>query len=206
MSKTLVTEQGQDKQEYILAAAIKRFSHFGIGKTTLTEIADDTAMSRQAFLYYFHDKNTLIAAVTRRLIDEYMNLIEHSFETASNVEEALLLMLDVKRELFFKYSLLALQSDKLELANTQALKAIIQEAKIKHVGLLTALLEKGVTRQELKPLKSRRTAKLILQTLTAFEQCIRYKSGLPEEKELSQLFNTQKEVLILIINGLRREA
>ncbi len=37
-----------DKLDAIIEAAIRRFSHFGIQKTNMTEIADDVALSKQA--------------------------------------------------------------------------------------------------------------------------------------------------------------
>ena len=64
---------GNIKLDHILEAAIKRFSHFGVNKTTMTEIADDLAISKPALFYYFQDKNSLIAAVAEKLRDEFLD-------------------------------------------------------------------------------------------------------------------------------------
>ena len=59
------------KQELIVDAAIRRFSHFGIAKTTLTEVAEDMAVSKQALSYYFADKQSLVNAVIEKITIEY---------------------------------------------------------------------------------------------------------------------------------------
>ena len=59
------------KQEQIVEAAIRRFSHFGIAKTTLTEIADDLTITKQVLSYYFPDKQRLVEAVSVKLAMDY---------------------------------------------------------------------------------------------------------------------------------------
>ncbi|HEX8061382.1 MAG TPA: TetR/AcrR family transcriptional regulator [Cyclobacteriaceae bacterium] len=55
-----------DKLQQILEAARKRFAHFGLAKTTMTEIASDIGMSKASLYYYFPDKEHLFAAVIGR--------------------------------------------------------------------------------------------------------------------------------------------
>lgn len=43
------------KREAIIEAAIKRFAHFGVGKTTMTEIGNDLSLSKASLYYYFPD-------------------------------------------------------------------------------------------------------------------------------------------------------
>jgi AcrR family transcriptional regulator len=47
----------------ILAAAEKRFRHFGFGKTTIVDIADDCAMSHANVYRFFRNKNELLDAI-----------------------------------------------------------------------------------------------------------------------------------------------
>ena len=56
------------KREAIIEAAKKRFSHFGVGKTTMNEIADDLSISKASLYYYFPDKLNLYAAVLQTII------------------------------------------------------------------------------------------------------------------------------------------
>jgi AcrR family transcriptional regulator len=60
----------QDKKKtLIIEAAQKRFSHFGVGKTTMNEIADDLSISKASLYYYFPDKLNLYAAVLQKIIE-----------------------------------------------------------------------------------------------------------------------------------------
>ena len=55
------------KQENIIQAAIKRFAHFGVSKTTMSEIAADLSLSKASLYYYFPDKLNLYAEVLRSI-------------------------------------------------------------------------------------------------------------------------------------------
>ena len=61
-----------DKLQHILEAARKRFAHFGLLKTTMTEIASDIGMSKASLYYYFPDKEHLFAAVIGREMDSFI--------------------------------------------------------------------------------------------------------------------------------------
>ncbi|RYF88533.1 MAG: TetR/AcrR family transcriptional regulator, partial [Chitinophagaceae bacterium] len=50
------------KQDQIVEAALRRFSHFGIAKTSFTEVAEDLGLSKQALSHYFNDKQGLVQA------------------------------------------------------------------------------------------------------------------------------------------------
>src|SRR6187431_1062469 len=57
------------KKNLIIEAAQKRFAHFGVGKTTMNEIADDLSLSKASLYYYFPDKLNLYAAVLQKIIE-----------------------------------------------------------------------------------------------------------------------------------------
>ncbi|MEJ0032455.1 MAG: TetR/AcrR family transcriptional regulator [Bacteroidota bacterium] len=62
----------KDKLQQILEAARKRFAHFGLVKTTMTEIASDIGMSKASLYYYFPDKEHLFTAVIGREMDSFI--------------------------------------------------------------------------------------------------------------------------------------
>jgi TetR/AcrR family transcriptional regulator len=65
----------KDKLEQILEAARKRFAHFGLAKTTMTEIASDIGMSKASLYYYFPDKEHLFSAVIEREMNAFIERI-----------------------------------------------------------------------------------------------------------------------------------
>jgi TetR/AcrR family transcriptional repressor of mexJK operon len=196
---------GSIKQEHILEAAIKRFSHFGISKTTLSEIADDLAISKPSLFYYFADKNGLVTAVAKKIVNEFVDQLEVALKAAPCVEDGLLRLVELKRDFYKKYFLLAVQGEGVDLAKVSPeLTAVYQQAQKKTIVLLALLLQKEIEKGKVKPLNSRETSLILLDTLAAFEQCVKYQKRIPELSDFDELFNRQKEVLHMIVNGLKK--
>ena len=193
------------KHEHILEAAIKRFAHFGIQKTTLTEIADDVAITKQALFYYFPDKPSLIAAVEEKIVTEYIQQAEQHFAQSSNVEEAMVKLLGVRKKLMEDYYMLVVA---LINSGSPAVHQNIEQVRIKMTAkeqtLVTALLQRGVDEGELKTLHAAKTAAILLETLAAFAQCAIEGVSIPDPKMFSSLYQKQKEVLHLFYNGLKK--
>lgn len=192
------------KQKCILEAALRRFAHFGVQKTTLSEIADDLAISKQALFYYFSDKQALIAAVTERIVAEYTADVEQQFAASHSVEEALEKLLDARKKLLEQNYMLVVtlvNSDGSTMNDT--IYEVRNKMKEKELHLVAALLHKGVDTGELKPLDGAKTAALLLDTLSAFAQCAIDRVSVPEPGLLAPLFKKQKEVLHLFYNGLK---
>jgi AcrR family transcriptional regulator len=59
-----------------MEAARKRFAHYGLGKTTMNEIAADIGMSKASLYYYFTDKERIFIAVVEQDIAEFVDTIE----------------------------------------------------------------------------------------------------------------------------------
>ncbi|MDB5246882.1 MAG: hypothetical protein JWQ40_1276 [Segetibacter sp.] len=196
--------EGSVKQEHILEAAIRRFSHFGINKTTLTEIADDLDISKPSLFYYFNDKNSLIAAVVGKIVNEFLVGFEAALQSAGSVEEGLLSLVEVKREYFRKYSLLAMQGDSVDMSKTSAaIITVFEQARTKSVALLSGLLQKGIEEGVLKPMDTKRTSNTLLDTLSAFEYCMKVRKSIPDLQEMEEIFDKQKDVLQMFLNGLK---
>jgi TetR/AcrR family transcriptional regulator len=192
------------KQDQILEAAVRRFSHFGVAKTSLTEVAEDMAVSKQALSYYFHDKQSLVNAVIEKLTNEYSDRLKKEIEQAQSVEDALLKLTEVKGLFFEKYFMLAVQADYLELAKTNVSQNWRKYLLEKESGLLTKLFENGVQSAELKPLDARKTAELLLETLYAFSRCVKDKGALPDAEAFKEVMIRQQEVIKIFYQGLKR--
>jgi TetR/AcrR family transcriptional repressor of mexJK operon len=186
-------------------AAIRRFSHFGIAKTTLTEVADDLAVTKQALSYYFPDKQSLVNAAIEKLTIDYANELKAEMENSGSVQEALLKLTKVKAIFFEKYFMLVLQTDHLELARHPAAQSWRRFLTDKELGLLTSLFENGVKSGELKPLDAKKTGELLLETLYAFSRCVKDKGALPDTEAFRDVMVKQQEVINLFYQGLKAE-
>jgi len=96
--------ENQDrKRELIIEAALKRFAHFGLAKTTMTEIASDLSLSKALLYYYFPDKINLYAAVLESLIESGDAEVKKGLSEINDSKEALYYYLDKRHEYLKKY-------------------------------------------------------------------------------------------------------
>ncbi|WP_207536107.1 TetR/AcrR family transcriptional regulator [Desertivirga arenae] len=97
--------ENQDrKREVIIEAAIKRFAHFGLAKTTMTEIASDLSLSKALLYYYFPDKINLYAAVLDHLVKLIGEEIRLGLSLIDNSVEALNFYLSQRHDFLKKYA------------------------------------------------------------------------------------------------------
>lgn len=192
------------KKENIIEAAIKRFSHFGVHKTTLAEIADDLAVSKPSLFYYFPDKQSLVAAVEEKIIAEYIEALEKQFGQTTSVEYALKKMIEVRMQFFEKYFMLSDQLESSDAGTTKAFAGVKQKLKEKETALLAKLFENGVQKKELKPMDPVKTGGLLLETLSALAHCVREKKIIPDHKVFVDVFAKQKELMHIFYNGLKQ--
>ncbi|RYZ29660.1 MAG: TetR/AcrR family transcriptional regulator, partial [Chitinophagaceae bacterium] len=193
------------KQDQIVEAALRRFSHFGIAKTTLTEVADDLTVTKQVLSYYFPDKQSLVNAVIEKLTIEYGNLLKAEMEKSGSVEEALLKLTEVKGIFFKKYFMLVTQAEQLELMRHRSISSWKKFLADKESGLVSKLFESGVKKGELKPLDVEKTAELLLDTLYAFSRCVKDRGALPDEAAFQEVLAKQQDVIKLFYQGLKAE-
>jgi len=97
-------ENQDKKKEVIIEAAIKRFAHFGLAKTTMTEIASDLSLSKALLYYYFPDKINLYAAVLEHLVKDIGDDIRQGLININSSIEALNFYLTERHNFLKKYS------------------------------------------------------------------------------------------------------
>jgi len=190
------------RADQVLEAAIKRFSYFGIGKTTFTEVAEDLSLTKQALAYYFTDKQSLVKAVMDKLTGEYLQKLRAEMEGAQDVRGALLQLVEVKRFFFKTYYMLVIQADQVEVPDHRVRnwKAQLQEAELE---LVTGVFRRGIRRGELQAIGPRSTATLFLETLYAFSRCLQEKGSLPDPAAIDEVFGRQTEVIRLFYKGIK---
>jgi TetR/AcrR family transcriptional repressor of mexJK operon len=193
------------KQDQIVEAALRRFSHFGIAKTTLTEVADDLSVTKQVLSYYFHDKQSLVNAVIDKLKADYIQQLKAEMEASHTVEEGLLKLTEVKGDFFEKYFMLVIGIDHLELARNEDAVNWRQRFAIKELALVKSLFEYGMKTGELRPLDAQKTGNLLLETLYAFSRCVKDRGALPDADAFREVMTKQREVIKLFYQGLKAE-
>ncbi|MDB5154240.1 MAG: TetR/AcrR family transcriptional regulator [Mucilaginibacter sp.] len=88
------SDQQDIKKEKILEAAYQQFLHYGYSKTTMNEIAGALSMSKALLYYYFPDKSQLYIAVTSKLANDYLKLLEDNISQIADLKEAFAFQID----------------------------------------------------------------------------------------------------------------
>jgi TetR/AcrR family transcriptional regulator len=195
----------QHRQDQIIEAAVKRFSHFGIAKTTLTEVAEDLALSKQALSYYFPDKQSLINVVVEKLSNDYIRELSNEIKASDSVEAALLKITEVKARFFERYFMFAAHAEHVEVSRLASYSTWRRHLSDRESSLLSTLFEKGISHGELKAVDARNTAELLLETLYAFSKCMKDTAAVPDPQAFRELLNKQREVIKLFYQGLKAD-
>lgn len=194
-----------DKHDAIIEAAIRRFSHFGIQKTNMTEIADDVAISKQALAYYFPDKQSLVKAVGEQIIKQYLQQVEISFQSSPTIEAALIQLCDIKKTFFERYYMLYLQTSSADFKTGHPeLVHFKEQVRIKELQIVATLLQKGLAADEISSLDIDKTSALIVDTLRAFECAVKVEKLFPDQQDFQEMIVKQKDMLHLLVNGLKQ--
>ncbi len=195
--------QGDDKKREIIEAAIKRFSHFGIAKTTLSEIADDVQMSKANLYYYFQDKWALLEAITEVMIYETNKLIQSQLKAEASVSDQLKLILKIKLGLMQKYNLLSKNLNEVNVMDAKV-KKIAEKVFEAECSIIQKVLKSGVEKQKIETIDVEETSKIYVTTLKGLGICGVYANPSPViEKETFEMIHEQQIKLTeIFVNGL----
>jgi AcrR family transcriptional regulator len=196
------------KREQIIVGAIKRFTHYGINKTTMNEIADDLSVSKPALYYYFPDKSSLILGVVSKIFEDYFELLDKE-KTFSSIEERFASMIEIRHRFFQKYYMLHLSSGTTESSlNTEEIKAYVMEMKNKDLELHSQMLQEAIKQGEVdEDIDPKKTAALYLQCMAGITSlCIMNgnKELMPSKKDVKMVLEKQLDLSKIFIKGLKK--
>lgn len=111
----ITTDNRDETKDRILDAALKRFIHFGAGKTTMNEIAEDLRCSKASLYYYFPDKQGLHLAVLEKISEHLFQTMEERLTKMAKAADTLLDFIGIKYEFgckFFRLEIFKLIQEK----------------------------------------------------------------------------------------------
>ena len=76
ISQSIALETLSEKHQLILAAARRRFAHYGFSKSTMDEIAADVGMAKPSLYYYYSTKEHLFTAVVSREQEQFVHDVD----------------------------------------------------------------------------------------------------------------------------------
>ncbi len=194
------------KREAILQAAEKRFAHFTVAKTTMSEIARDLGISKPLLYYYFPDKLSLYAGVVANIIgkvqlQESNNLLKSDDPTKNIIE-----YLKKRKEFIFQYynifEFIKTAIDK----SPDDLKPIFNTARTTELNNIIAILMHGKKSGFLKIKDVLSTAELLLNCLEGLRYIVfeRYLTDIfPKKEQFELIFVKEKELVTIFLRGLK---
>lgn len=203
---SLIHSMSQDqKREAIIEAALKRFAHFGVAKTTMNEIAADLAFSKASLYYYFPDKINLYAAVLRSISEDNNRREAGVLEKESDPRKAIALYLEKRTEFIIKYHhILEYLKTYTPMNMPPELESLFTHFRNEELSRITTILQKGKGQGVFHIDDPRNTAELFYDFLEGFRYAALSRSGLPfpDKKQFLAILKKEKEFAQIFCNGL----
>lgn len=194
------------KRIKILEAATRRFAHFGMAKTTMSEIAKDLNFSKALLYYYFPDKNSLYSAVFEYVIDRMIEDIEEVIDQGGNFEEVMMYSIDMRVKIINQYYNLFEYTMKMVKELPDELERVFKESYLREVEIIEKILQIGIEAGEIQVDDLNETARILLYSLFGMRMGILkdMKNMLfPTKEEFDHILSLQKKMMRIFLNGLR---
>ena len=198
----------EGKRQSILEAAIRRFGHFGIAKTTMSEIARDLAFSKALLYYYFPDKHSLYAASLQYVIRRSFVEIERRILAIEDCKEAMSLLLDKRIDFVSRHYNLLEYSVGAGRQLPRDMEPVFDDARRGQEQLIGAILEKGVRLGQLKDIDNiPEVSRMLLFAIEGMRFSILKRADehlFPSAEEFDTILNLQKKMVAILLDGLAR--
>ena len=203
---SIASDQQDVKREKILEAAYEQFLHYGYSKTTMNEIAGSLSLSKALLYYYFPDKSQLYIAVTRKLANDYLRILEDNINKMTDLREAFVFQIDTNHNFilsnynFFDYIRLNEQN------MPDTIWEIVDHIRQSEMDLLGKAIIAEAARGKIKPVDNpREIVDLMLDALhgvrvgsTGYNK----KNSFPRKEHLEEIHKKRLMLIDLFIRGL----
>jgi TetR/AcrR family transcriptional repressor of mexJK operon len=194
------------KREAILEAAVKRFAHFGVTKTTMSELSHDLAFSKALLYYYFPDKLSLYAAVLEHITSLGEIGDNQRLQQEQDPVKAILLFLELRTEFIIKYYNILEYLKKYTPATIPVeLKSIFIHLRSRELSRIVEIMTTGISKGLLHAEDVKSTSELFYDFLDGFRQTIlsRRETLFPAKNDFRAILEREKEFASIFFNGLR---
>lgn len=192
------------KRDAIIEAAIKRFAHFGVAKTTMTEIATDLSISKALLYYYFPDKLNLYAAVLKSITEETGARDEESITSEKDPSKAIQTFLERRTDFIIRYYNI-LEYLKTASSNmTDELKSLFDFFRKHELGRIISIIEKGKNAKRFKIEDVKGAAELYFDCMQGLRATIltHNPNFFPDKKQFQAILKKEKQFTEIFFKGL----
>jgi TetR/AcrR family transcriptional regulator len=203
-------QNGVDKTEVrkdqIKTAALRCFSQYGYNKTTMDDIANAIGMKKASLYYYYKNKETIICDTIE---SEVHNFLDTAYKKISKIKTAtkkLYMLVNWETEFFQERVGTFDLSVNTILEAQPLLHEMMENARTKDVDLWAGIIQEGIKNGEFRKCNANKIADTIRTVLESikFREFHHSKVLTANEIDYEKIKNTGKEMIDLIINGLKK--
>jgi len=199
--------ENQDKKRVlIINAALNRFAHYGLAKTTMTEIAKDISFSKALLYYYFPDKLSLYVSVIEYLMHSISKELTKSLEKTKSSSEGIMMLLQKRQGYIQKYYNLMEYSKQHSCTDLPGgLYEKFTKAKDFELKILTTLFNEGIEKGEYIDTDMALITEIFVDALSGIHYNILHKDKniFPDKEQFKQIFIKEKRFAEVFLMGLK---
>ena len=192
------------KRDAIIEAAIKRFAHFGVAKTTMTEIATDLSISKALLYYYFPDKMSLYAGVLKSITEEAGEKDKDLIQGEKDPLKAIHFFLERRTEFIIRYHNILEYLKSVSPAMPDEIRQLFEFFRNHELGRISLIIEKGRATNTFKVEDTKKMAELYLDSLHGIRHSILnfHTQFFPDKKQFQAILKREKQFTTIFFNGL----
>lgn len=197
--------ENQDKKRtLIIEAALKRFAHYGLSKTTMTEIAKDISFSKALLYYYFPDKLSLYVSTIEHLMQIMSRDLVRSIDKTTTSTDGVLKLLQKRQGYMQKYYNLFESLQLVGLDIPRGLNEKFEKARAFETIIVNSLFNRGIASGELTIEDPKLATDIFIDALSGihFNILTKDKHILPGKEQFKQIFVKEKMFAEIFLAGL----
>jgi AcrR family transcriptional regulator len=136
--------ENTEKLNQITEAAQRRFGIYGLGKTSMREIASDLGISKASLYYYFPDKEHLYVHVVEKEHDEFIKNLRQNMKQSEFPDQMIGNFVKTRLKLFRTF----LNLTRFKMSNLMEFKTLMNESwirsKAKETTIMSDVLKQGM--------------------------------------------------------------
>lgn len=198
--------ENQDKKRIlIIEAALKRFAHYGLSKTTMTEIAKDISFSKALLYYYFPDKLSLYVSTIEYLMQIMSRDLVRSIDKTTTSTEGVLELLQKRQSYIQKYYNLFESNQIIGNDLPKGLNEKFQRARTFEAIILSSLFSRGIASGELAMEDPKLATDIFIDALSGihFNILTKDKNIHPAKEQFKQIFIKERMFAEIFLSGLQ---
>jgi TetR/AcrR family transcriptional regulator len=198
------TPLDKDRLHRILEVAQKRFAHYGVGKTTMTEIASDLGMSKASIYYYYPDKEHLFLAVIQKEMDEFIAGVIRVTKEKGTASKKLKHYVSIRQSHFQRLvSLAHIDEQSLTIVKSSSEK-LHEHLVLKETKLVQHILSMGIKAGEFTSFATQTYADLLVTSMRGLRVLMIHKKELIDPEDYAKAEHYQKQLTTLFLKAITK--